>query len=924
VAGNRTPYGGPDILGPVSSDSSYNLVGDDTGLSGIGNGTGGNLVGSRDNPIDPRLGPLADNGGPTLTHALLDDSPARGAGSLDFATDTDQRGLPRTTDGEIDLGSFQTQIAVAGPQVAVSDPGGVIDPPVDHLRLTFNHPMDLSSVTADQFGLTGPGGSIDVTGVAVVPSTNDQQFDVSFASQAQPGDYALVIGADVQDSHGTSQGNPFTDRFVLFGLSGSILTVNSTQDTANDSDPYLTLREAIAIVNSPTLPTDLSPQILAQISAPLHAHGSDTIVFDSSRVSGPIVLGGRQLELRLLGGMARVRIDGGVRGVTLDGNRASRLLEVDAGVGATLDHLTLTHGSAGNGGGILSLGTLTVTDSTISSNSSSSGSYGGGIYNQGTLTVTDSTISSNSANYGGGLYSAGTLTVTGTTLRANLASSGGGLFGFGLVTVSDCTLLANTGSGGGIYGGDTMTVSHSTFSSNSGSGIFNYNGRLTVNDCTFSSNSAGSGGGIENWSTATVSHCTFRYNFGGGGALYNLGTMTVTDSTLESNSVFGYAAVGGGILNVGTLTVTNCTIQGNSALSAGSTTAYGGGIYNNSGTLTMINCTIQGNSAGAGGGIDNYSGPAPTLENTIVAGNLSMIGNGPDINGSVQSTSSYNLVGIADSTLSGISDGTQGNQVGTPTRPIVPLLDPLGDYGGPTLTMRLRPGSPALGSGDPAQAGTLDQRGVARTGLVNIGAFQASFAALVVSAPASVTAGDAFDVTVSAIDPYGQAALGYTGTITFSSGDPHGATLPADYTFTLADSGSHTFVGSTALYTAGTRDVTATDLASNISGSANVEVNAGSAVGFVVMAPTNAVAGVPFDVTVVAVDAYGNQDGHYAGTIHFSTSDQDPAVELPPDTGFQGGRITFYAGVTLFTSGDQSLTVTDLDTGMTGSTVVTL
>src|SRR5262249_55785175 len=70
---------------------------------------------------------------------------------------------------------------------------------------------------------------------------------------------------------------------------------------------------------------------------------------------------------------------------------------------------------------------------------------------------------------------------------------------------------------------------------------------------------------------------------------------------------------------------------------------------------------------------------------------------------------------------------------------------------------------------------------------------------------------------------------GYTGTITFSSGDPAGATLPADYPFTLADGGMHTFAGLTTLYTPGTWDVTVNDLASGLTGTINVNVISGNA-----------------------------------------------------------------------------------------------
>src|SRR5947209_11039146 len=75
----------------------------------------------------------------------------------------------------------------------------------------------------------------------------------------------------------------------------AVLTVSSSADTANATDGYLSLREAIAIVNtSPNLST-LSPQIQGQISGALHAGGSDTIQFDHTKVTAPILLGGEEL-----------------------------------------------------------------------------------------------------------------------------------------------------------------------------------------------------------------------------------------------------------------------------------------------------------------------------------------------------------------------------------------------------------------------------------------------------------------------------------------------------------------------------------------------------------------------------------------------------------------------------------------------------
>jgi hypothetical protein len=113
-----------------------------------------------------------------------------------------------------------------------------------------------------------------------------------------------------------------------------------------------------------------------------------------------------------------------------------------------------------------------------------------------------------------------------------------------------------------------------------------------------------------------------------------------------------------------------------------------------------------------------------------------------------------------------------------------------------------------------------DQRGVVRSGGVNIGAYQASVSAFVPGAPDAVTAGTPFDVTVAVVDAFGQVAVGYTGTVTFSTTDPDPAVvLPADYLFTAADGGSHTFSAGLTLSAPGEQTLTVTDLSSGITGS---------------------------------------------------------------------------------------------------------
>ena len=252
----------------------------------------------------------------------------------------------------------------------------------------------------------------------------------------------------------------------------------------------------------------------------------------------------------------------------------------------------------------------------------------------------------------------------------------------------------------------------------SGGGIhFNSRDTLTLEDSTFSGNSANYGGGIYNFGTATITNSTLSGNSAAfrGGGIHNSGTATITNSTLSGN----YSALdGGGIFNEGgTATITNSTLSGNSAHSGG------GGIFNN-GTTTITNSTLSGNSAsvGGGGGILNFG--TTTITNSIVANS-----DGGDIviaAGDIDGNSSYNL--IEDATDNGgLSHGSNGNIVGQD-----PMLGELGSNGGPTKTHALMTGSPAIDAGDPAAASgvdiaSTDQRGVSRIfGRLDIGAVESA------------------------------------------------------------------------------------------------------------------------------------------------------------------------------------------------------
>jgi hypothetical protein len=203
---------------------------------------------------------------------------------------------------------------------------------------------------------------------------------------------------------------------------------------------------------------------------------------------------------------------------------------------------------------------------------------------------------------------------------------------------------------------------------------------------------------------------------------------------------------------------------------------------------------------------------------------------------------------------------------------------------------------------------------------------------LITPSVTTTVAGSPFDFTVTVEDAYDNTVTGYTGTVGFFSADPYGASLPTAYTFTAADSGVHTFSGGATLYTVGTWDITANDTSNSaLTGSAFVQVTPAAASHFLILAPAGVVAGTPFDITIEAVDPYGNVDTNYitdpSGVVHFSTTDSDPGVILPPDfqlTAADQGVVTFAGGVTLFTPGDQTLMAVDTASGITddGSAVV--
>ena len=424
---------------------------------------------------------------------------------------------------------------------------------------------------------------------------------------------------------------------VVTSVQANVITVTNT----NDSGPG-SLRQALMIAND-----------------------GDTITFT---VTGTITLTSGGLLIA-----KNITISGpGSNQLSVDGNQAVLVFGIFPGKTATISGLTIRNAEAGvwNEQGALAVSNCIVTNA-----------YQGFYNHEGTLNLNNCVLSGNSDV---GLYSYQ-----------------------GITTASTCVVSGNSQGGlvnDGPHGGPSppndpigaplgsMTIADSTVSNNSGPGVANMTGVLTVLNSTLSGNSAGpasNGGGILSGTffkapaDVTITNSTISGNsapaYGGGIAGGSWG-VSVVNSTISGNSA-GYS--GGGI-DASFLGVMNSTISGNSASKSGGGIAAEGPIM-----VTIGNSTISGNSAGSGGGIYKSQGNL-AISNTIL--NAGASGENIFNNGGTVTSHGYN---ISSDNGGGYLNGP-GDQINTD-----PLLGPLQDNGGPTLTHMPLPGSPAIDTGDP-------------------------------------------------------------------------------------------------------------------------------------------------------------------------------------------------------------------------------
>lgn len=343
---------------------------------------------------------------------------------------------------------------------------------------------------------------------------------------------------------------------------------------------------------------------------------------------------------------------------TLDALGQGRVIYA-LGAPLTLENLIIQNGNAiGEGGGLLTWGNAILSNVTFQNNQANSG---GGAYVVGTLQALDSNWLNNTGItfQGGGMVLHSDAAITGGRVQGNAGLYGGGLFTDAGLVISGTQFISNTatstvaGSGGAIYSSGPLVISNGLFEGNQsytgGGAIVHSTGVLgeflSITNTAFIHNTllnaSAQGGALNISSEATIIRSSlFEGNSapgsgGAGGAIVAFKAITLTDTTLISNTAGGQ---GGAIYHWGLsepgntnqiypLVIADSTLAGNQAGNEG------GGLYFRQGweaenmLIQLTNTTFEGNIAGLEGG-GAYFGQPGTLSGVLFLENQSLTAEG--------------------------------------------------------------------------------------------------------------------------------------------------------------------------------------------------------------------------------------------------------------------------------------------------------
>jgi CSLREA domain-containing protein len=440
VAANRDSLGMPDVVANAGAATvTFTLIGDNSG-SGLTEAplgspdTNGNLIGSSTGGgvIDPRLAPLADNGGPTQTHALMADSPAIDAGNPTPTQDLgqfDQRGVPfvrvfdadNTGGARLDMGAVEVQT--------------VLD---SFFLVTTLDDEDDGDLSAGDVSLRE----------AIAAANNSPGADTIFFAEGTRGTLQLTLG-HLAITEGLTIRGPGASELTLVGNSRIFDFTHPTDDLLL-ADMTLT-GGSTSGNNAPGFADNTySGGAVRSISS-----GNLTI-------TGAVLTGNQTTGSHARGGAVFSAGDVLLTNTTVSNNS--------------------TQGEAASGGGVFAAGSLTLTNSTIDGNRTQGRvAKGGGVQSLRDVTLTNSTISGNRTEndsaMGGGVSANRNVVVSYATITGNRTTGanadGGGVYAVGELAVANSIVAGNRAAAGkpDLGTGGTLNVRFSLIGNQAGTGL---------------------------------------------------------------------------------------------------------------------------------------------------------------------------------------------------------------------------------------------------------------------------------------------------------------------------------------------------------------------------------------------------------------------------------------------------------------------
>ncbi|HEU0011173.1 MAG TPA: Calx-beta domain-containing protein, partial [Verrucomicrobiae bacterium] len=630
---------------------------------------GNNLVwGAAQDAIDLRLGPLTNNGGPTLTMAPMPDSPAVNQGNNAFCPLTDQRGIARPFGPACDIGACEATVPpspsflqFSAGAFTTSEDGGTVAITVTRTGSSAGA-ASVHYATSDGTALTGSdyagaSGVLNLangqtSAVVVVSIQNDlvpepdETIHLTLSAPSggpalgSPTEAVLTIHDDDPASPGTlqfssesysvseSDGEAIITVLRTGGTNGLVSAEFYVADgTANASD-YVAATGTVVLLD-----TEVRKSFAFQIVSDAVPEGPETVVLGLRNPTGGAAVSGATTTLSILDANQTVAVcdEPSLRAAVAGGGKIT--LACDGSIfltsplvvsnGVSLDAVGHNVSLSGNTatrlfvvvpGATLTLRSFALVDGLARGTNGATGqsgeaAQGGAICNSnGVLNAYDCSFLRHRAQGGNGGPSSGGLP---PNIGSGGAASGGAVFNWlGWVNASNCVFAGNRADGGKSGGVGTESIPGGEAR---GGAICNISGVVHVVSAILSSNVAMAGQGNR-----------FGRAPAYGGAFFNVGDAALLGSSLEGNSAISDPLIeaGGGALShygLGILTLTDCTVSDNRALGGqglgiGSPfgvpgrPGLGGGLHIAAGEARLTNTTLAHNWAVGGAGVPNGVG----------------------------------------------------------------------------------------------------------------------------------------------------------------------------------------------------------------------------------------------------------------------------------------------------------------------------